>query len=459
MTCASDPIRPDELEALFGAYGLCAGPCALAVSGGSDSTALMVLFADWLRQAGADPKAHTVLTVDHRLRPESAAEAQMVADRAAALGFSHATLVWQEEKPPTGIQAAAREARYRLMRENLHARAIATLLTAHTLDDQAETLLMRLARGSGLDGLAAIAPSSALAGWGPDGAYCVAIVRPLLGIAKSRLRATLEGRGLPWSEDPSNELPTYERTRLRAAREALAALGLTSDMLALSARRLRRARAALATLTERTCTEPDGLVRTDPCGYFTIDRDRLSQAPEEIVLRLIGRCIAAAGGSPEPVPLGRLEPIVDGLRQREGRQPGHWTLARALITATLDTIQIEREPGRQPLPRIMVAAGAKVLWDGRFAVAVAADCKASLEVRALGSDGLQQLRALGRTIKAARSLQLLPSFWRDDHLVAVPALDFWASGELKGLLSADFLGLQYNWVAPSSRPSDDFEGL
>ena len=133
--------------------------CALAVSGGSDSTALMVLFADWLRQRRADAGAHTVLTVDHGLRPESAAEARAVADQAAALGFRHALLVWRGPKPSTGLQAAAREARYQLMRDYMGAHDIATLFTAHTRDDQAETLLMRLARGSGLDGLAAIAPS------------------------------------------------------------------------------------------------------------------------------------------------------------------------------------------------------------------------------------------------------------------------------------------------------------
>jgi tRNA(Ile)-lysidine synthetase-like protein len=157
MSDDNTSIGADELEGLFGPLaGAIGGACALAVSGGSDSTALMVLFADWLRQTGADPRAHTVLTIDHGLRAESPAEARAVADRATTLGFRHAVLVWDGPKPQTGIQAAAREARYRLMGGRMAEDGVAALLVAHTRDDQAETLLMRLARGSGLDGLSAM---------------------------------------------------------------------------------------------------------------------------------------------------------------------------------------------------------------------------------------------------------------------------------------------------------------
>ena len=328
----NQPIRADELEGLFGANAQIADrACALAVSGGSDSTALMVLFADWLRQRGRDTGLHTVLVVDHGLRPGSADEARAVADRAAALGFRHAVLAWQGPKPHTGIQAAARAARYRLMGEYMAAHDIGRLLTAHTRDDQAETLLMRLARGSGVDGLAAMAPWTEVGAARRDGA--LRIVRPLLGVAKARLRATLEARGIPWIEDPSNQSAAFERTRWRAARADLEALGLSSEMLASSARRLQRARAALEAVTDAYCAEDGGLVRTDPCGVFRIDRDRLRQVPEEIALRVIGRCIAAAGGSGEPVPLAKLEPIVARYLEGGTADPGSWTLARAQITA------------------------------------------------------------------------------------------------------------------------------
>jgi len=453
VTAASDPIRPDELDGLFArVFAARAGEgVALAVSGGSDSTALMVLFADCLRQRGADPAAHAVLTVDHRLRPESAAEAEAVAGHAAKLGFRHATLIWAGTKPQTGLQAAAREARYRLMGDFAHAGGLATLLTAHTLADQAETLLMRLARGSGLDGLAAIAPSARL---GP-----LRLVRPLLDTPKARLRATLEARGIAWIEDPSNQSPAFERTRLRAARDALDALGLTADMLASSARRLQRARAALDSATDTYCAEPDGVVQTDRCGVFRIDRARLSRAPEEIVLRVLARCIAAAGGSDEPMPLGKLEPIVDGLHRRTDLETGSWTLARALIGATPGTIQVEREPGRQPLPLLTLAGGTSGLWDGRFAVAAAEGFEGTLEVRALGAEGLAELRRLGRPAKGARALRLVPSFWRESALLAVPPIDFWAASDLERLLSADFVGLRYNSGVPGSVQSAEFGGF
>ena len=140
------------------------------------------------------------------------------------------------------------------------------------------------------------------------------IVRPLLGVAKARLRATLEQRGVGWIEDPSNQSPAFERTRWRAARGHLEALGLSDEMLASSARRLSRARTALDVVTDDLCGEKAGLVLTDPCGLFRIDRERLRRAPEEIALRVIGRCIAAPGGLGAPVSLAKLEPLLENRR-------------------------------------------------------------------------------------------------------------------------------------------------
>ena len=300
---------------------------------------------------------------------------------------------------------------------------------------------MRLARGSGLDGLAGMAPSARLG--------ALRVLRPLLDIPKARLRATLEARAIPWIEDPSNQSPAFERTRLRAAGETLASLGLTDDMLALTARRLQRARSAIEAMTDSSCADR-GVVHADRCGLFRIDRARLAQLPEEILLRVLVRCIAAAGGSDEPVPLGKLEPIVDRLLRSEATAAASWTLARALISAAPEAIQIEREPGRQPPARLTLAGGDSSLWDGRFAVAVAASFEGTLEVRALGAEGLADLRRLGRPTKSVRFLHLLPSFWRASALVAVPGLDFWANPGLEGLISAEFVGLRYNTGVPAA---------
>jgi tRNA(Ile)-lysidine synthase len=437
MPAASEAIQPQELDALFACVGdlRASGGVALAVSGGGDSTALMVLFADWLRQHGRDPSDNVVLTVDHRLRPESAAEAEAVAELAGRLGFRHATLVWEEEKPHSGVQAAARSARYRLMQEYARAHGLATLLTGHTLDDQAETLLMRLARGSGLDGLTAMASVTHVGG--------LRLVRPLLDVPKSRLLATLRQRAIAWIEDPSNQSLLYERARLRAARATLDALGLTAEMLATSVRRLQRARAALDSLTDSLCAQPPaGVVETEPMGILVIDRVRLGRVPEECVVRLLDRCIRAAGGSGEPVPLSGLEPIVAGLRR--GDAAGSWTLARAQISATPDRVRIEREPGRRPLPSFTLTAGGTALWDGRFMVEVGAYFEGCVGVRALGLDGVNELRRLGREVRPARAFRLVPSFWQGASILAVPQAGYWADVGLEQLLSATFVGLRYN---------------
>ena len=175
----------------------------------------MVLFADWLRQRRREVKRCTVLTVDHGLRQSSADEARAVAATAAELGYRHATLPWEGQKPRAGIQAAARAARYRLMGDYMRDHGIALLLTAHTRDDQAETLLMRLARGSGLDGLSAMAPLTPLGEhWSDaeDGGG-LWIGRPFLDVPKLTLRATLEARKHAVDGGPLQHRP---RVRARA---------------------------------------------------------------------------------------------------------------------------------------------------------------------------------------------------------------------------------------------------
>jgi tRNA(Ile)-lysidine synthase len=457
MDEVGDPIRPEEVSGLFAPFARHL-PCALAVSGGSDSTALMVLFADWLRLERQDPARHAVVTVDHGLRADSAAEARLVARAAHGLGLAHTTLVWHGPKPQSGIQAAARRARYRLIGDYLRARGIALLLTGHTRDDQAETLLMRLARGSGLDGLGAMAPLSPLAvqraGEGETGAAggWLWIGRPLLDVAKARLRATLEARGMAWIEDPSNAAPEFERARLRAARAQLDALGLTPAMLALSAARLARVRRALDGIVDRLCDPAAGVVRADPCGVIAIDRAGLLEAGEEIALRVLDRAIAAAGGAGEPVPLGRLEPLAAAIRAGGTAASGRWTLARALVAAEGPTVLVEREPGREPLPQIALRPGDSALWDGRFRVQVAPTFAGGpVEVRALGEAGVRDLRRHGEIAEATRgrAAALVPSFWLDGRLVAVPSLGYRSASSAAGDLAAAFAGLRCAGNDPS----------
>jgi tRNA(Ile)-lysidine synthase len=185
---------------------------ALGVSGGADSLALALLAASWARSRAGTAVA---LTVDHRLRRESAAEAAQIGAWLAARQIPHHTLLWEDHPPARrGLQAAARAARHRLLEEWCAENGVLHLLLAHHRQDQAETLLLRLARGSGVDGLAGMAAVA-------ERRSC-RILRPLLGVAPARLAATLELLAQPWVEDPSNQNPAYARARLRRSLSLLA---------------------------------------------------------------------------------------------------------------------------------------------------------------------------------------------------------------------------------------------
>ena len=195
----ADPLSEAAADALLAPLGSFRA-IVLAVSGGADSTALMHLAARWVLRSPSAPKLH-VASVDHGLRPEAATEAEQVVAQAKALGLGARTLRWEGQKPAAGIQDAARRARYALLlelaievaRDVLGDLPSTAIVTAHTADDQAETVLMRLARGSGVDGLAAMpvvtrVERMSLADGGMEG---VALLRPLLAVPRARLVATL----------------------------------------------------------------------------------------------------------------------------------------------------------------------------------------------------------------------------------------------------------------------------
>ena len=181
---------------------------AIALSGGGDSTALLCLLHDFLSERGEEDRLFAI-TVDHGLRPESAAEARRAGEFCTALGIPHAIRRWEGEKPVAGLQAAAREARYRLLAEAAGEAGCEVAMTGHTLDDQAETVAMRQARGAGR-GLSGIAPATLYEKrtW---------FVRPLIGQRRSKLRAYLTMRRQDWIDDPSNIDPRFERVRTREA--------------------------------------------------------------------------------------------------------------------------------------------------------------------------------------------------------------------------------------------------
>jgi len=343
---------------------------ALAVSGGSDSVALMTLVAEWAKAHSAPPRL-AVLTVDHGLRPESAEEARRVVAWAKAQGLAAHVLTWRGTKPATGIQAAARDARHGLMRQWCDSNGFGPVVTAHTLDDQAETMLMRLARGSGVEGLGAM-PVESREPWH--------VLRPLLGVARTRLLATVVARGQPFIDDPSNGDTGFERVRTRAVLAQLDAAGVTGGHIALAAARLRRANAALETAVHEA---ERALLTVTPEGAGTIDRAALAALPEEIRLRLIGRAVARFGGRPAQLRLAAVEALEHWVGTGSGLAR---TLGGCRVVRKQATLLFGREPGRlNPLP-LALSPGGITIWDHRFAIAIAnAQAGRSYSVMPVGS--------------------------------------------------------------------------
>jgi tRNA(Ile)-lysidine synthase len=250
---------------------------------------------------------------------------------------------WAGRKPATGLQQAARAARYRLLAQAAKAARAAAVLTGHTLDDQAETVLIRMSRGSGLAGLAAMSRVSALPVAGAQG---VTLVRPLLEIPKGRLIATLDRAKIGFADDPSNYDPRFTRARLRALMPALAHEGLTARRLGLFARRLHRAEAAIEEAVDRALEALSETPWSDR-GPIVVDAGKFARLPAEVALRLLGRAIARAGDE-GPVQLGKLETLYGALQNaRTVRTPRlRRTLAGALVTLTHKGLAVERAPAR-----------------------------------------------------------------------------------------------------------------
>jgi tRNA(Ile)-lysidine synthase len=257
----------------------------LAVSGGPDSVALMLLAAKWSRRPKAEKIA--VATVDHGLRPESLEEALRVGEWAKALGFRHHLLRWEGPKPATRLQERAREARYALLCGC--AREIdpeCAMVTAHHADDQAETILFRLTRGSGVAGLAGMAPTSIRNG--------VRLLRPLLNIAKSEREDVCASAGQAFVRDPTNENEAFARARLRALNATLAAQGLDAHSLLRLGRRAAQAEEALSWCALRM-RETVGAVVDE--AETRLESDALRDIPKEILQRLLTMELHRRGGA------------------------------------------------------------------------------------------------------------------------------------------------------------------
>ncbi len=352
----------------------------LAVSGGPDSTALLVLAARW-RAARAVGPTLIAVTIDHGLRAEAAAEAAAVAALAHSLDLAHRTLCWTGQKPKSGLQQAAREARYRLLADAAREAGAGAVLTAHTRDDQAETVLIRMMRGSGIAGLGAMERCTVIPGRSPSGAAfgrrddklrerarnpestvggcpraldsgpvpsarpgMTTLIRPFLELPKSRLIATLEAAKIPYAQDPSNRDPLFTRSRLRALMPELAKEGLNTARLALLARRAQRAQAAIEAAVDRA--EAELTIQTSIPGAFVLNAEGFAGLPAEIALRIVGRAIDRLGDE-GPVELAKLEALAGALERAQASHARfRRSLAGAVVTLKGTRILVERAPPR-----------------------------------------------------------------------------------------------------------------
>ncbi len=335
------PISASDAKRLFADWKA-APAIVLAVSGGPDSVALMWLAARWRRAMARGPRLFAV-TVDHGLRAEAAAEAREVKRLARALNVPHRTMRWRGTKPKTGLPAAAREARYRLLAQVAQESGATHILTAHTRDDQAETLLMRLLRGSGIAGLAAMARETERDG--------VLLARPFLDISKSQLIATLKKANIGFADDPTNRDVNFTRPRLRTLMPVLAAEGGDTRNLARLASRLARANSAVEVLVDGA--ERYLALRDRGASRPGFDAKVFAAMPEEIRLRLLLRAINRFGHE-GPAELGKVEALLSAIDRAttDKKVAGHkarlkQTLAGALVSLTGGRIRVEPAPPRR----------------------------------------------------------------------------------------------------------------
>lgn len=365
----------------------------VAVSGGGDSTALLVLLDDWRREGGP---ALAAATVDHGLRPEAATEAAQVASLCARLGVPHETIHWHWDGKGN-LMDAARRGRMRAIADWARGRGIGHVALGHTLDDQAETFLMRLARGSGVDGLSAMQSRwrSEKIGW----------LRPLLYARRGDLRTFLQARGIAWTDDPTNEDPAYERANARRALGVVAPLGLTAETLAATANWMSHAREALDKAAQALARRAVREDRGDLLLYLAV----WGEAPLELQLRLLSAALRWVSGA-------EYRPRLDGLTGTYSAVLGgkRRTLSGCVLTPGRGVLRITRE---YRAVRDLAAKPGEV-WDGRWTLEGPA--KRGLTIRALGEPGLSRCPDWRATELPRLSLVASPSVWRGEVLLAAP---------------------------------------
>lgn len=361
----------------------------VAVSGGGDSMALLHLLAShWDVE---------VATVDHRLRPDAAEEAQFVSAACDTLGVPHETLVWRHGKITGNLQDAARRARYDLIARWANQRGLAHVALGHTANDQAETFLMRLARQSGVDGLSGMKPRRKIG--------AITFHRPFLSLRREDLRAYLRRHDIAWIEDASNADERFDRIKARRALAALKPLGIGPDELSAVAHNLQMERSALRHCTAAEFSRVGAMDR----GDLVFEARAFGLLHPEIHRRVLIaalRWISGAQYAPRAEALIKLQEAI-----RHGKSH---TLHGCRVLAGTKTVRITREARAVR----ETECGTRQLWDGRWKLR--GPHSKSLRVRALGTAGLAQCPDRKDSGMPRASLLASPAIWRDNRLVAAP---------------------------------------
>ncbi|NQU70360.1 MAG: tRNA lysidine(34) synthetase TilS [Rhodospirillales bacterium] len=416
---ASNPVTIGEFNELMSRCGPFepAPQLAVGVSGGSDSMALALLAADWAKARGGSV---TALTVDHGLRSGARAEARRVACWLSGRGIDHHVLRWTGIKPASGIQAAARRARFDLLSRWCRGHGVLHLLLGHQREDQAETYMLRLARGSGPDGLACMS--------GVSETPWLRILRPCLGIPRARLRAALQLAGQEWIDDPSNLNTVFARVRVRTGLAESDEGEPAIDRLFMTAGKLGLARRALdgqiAGLLGRA-------VSIHPAGYCHFDMAMIASAPEEIGRRALARIVTCIGAQEYGPRRERLDRLYRALRDDGLRHPR--TLAGCVIARRRGGVLVAREAAATA-PEVILRPGVEAIWDGRFRLRLSrkVDGHRRISIGALGREGWAGLTAIRPEARKSTIPPLvrptLPVFRDKDGLLAAPHFGYYRDG-------------------------------
>lgn len=381
--------------------------------------ALVLLAKQWADAMGGKVVA---LTVDHGLRQNSHEEALQVGKWLAQHRIQHAILPWEGEKPSCNIQAEARQARYRLLTEWCRTHHILHLLVAHHADDQAETVMLRLMRGSGADGLAAMPSCTAVNG--------IRLLRPLLPLDKRTLQDFLKDAGWSWVEDPSNANERFDRVKCRNWLASQENPKLASTRLFNTASQMGRVREMLEKETALAMVRYGTIY---PEGYATLAPEALHILPEEIGLRLLAALLRTIGGYSYKTRFSHLITLYHALREEyfTGK-----TLQHCVVFPHRDKIFFAREkniiPAHTPL-----ASNIPCLWDGRFRLHYRGTGHATLSITSLSSvlwnnfTSENQLFIRNHRVKILpkKILYTLPAILALEKVIAIPHINWVKANE------------------------------